>query len=101
MEVYDKIAWQVDGGIDEQVAINHFEFMFKWLNDNDLLSKQGKEILSFGLDGSESLSDNDVTTEGSQFLKRYYDKYIGSIAYGINEDITLLDSMLLELRSKS
>ena len=100
MKIYDKIAWQVDGGIDEKVAINHFEFMFKWLNDNNLLSKQGKEILSFGLDGSESISDNDVIVEGSKFLEKYYDRYIGYIEYGIKEDKSLLDSMFMEWKSK-
>ena len=96
MEIFDKIAWQVDGGVEESVAIKHFEFMFNWLKDNNLLSKQGEEILSFGLDGSESLSENDVTSDGASFLKKYYDSYIGKIKYGMEENSELLDSMYRE-----
>lgn len=98
MEIFDKIAWQVDGGIEENIAINHFEFMFKWLKEKGLLSRQGEEILSFGLDGSESLSENDVTSEGADFLKKYYDSYIEKVEYGIKEEKVLLDSMYEEYK---
>lgn len=99
MEVYDKISWQVDGGVPKEAAIAHFNFMFKWLNKKNMLSRDGKEIYEAGVDGSFSLSDNDLTEEGSRFLKENYDKYIAKIVYGTKEDEDLLEQMYQGFKS--
>lgn len=94
MEVYDKIAWQVDGGIDKKDAISHFEFIFDWLYKKEMLSATGKELYEAGVDGSFSLSDNDLTAEGRAFISKYYDEYISKVQYGIEENEELLNKML-------
>lgn len=96
MEVYDKISWQLDGGIVKENAIAHFEFIYKWLYVNGLLSDLGKELYETGVDESFSLSDNDLNTEGRAFIKNCYDKYISKIEYGVKEDVKLLSDMYSE-----
>lgn len=93
MEVFDKVSWQVDGGVEKSIVINHFDFMFSWLHEKGLLSAQGEEMYKFGADGSTSISDNDLTDEGSKFMKKYYDTYISKVEYGVHEDTELLDSI--------
>lgn len=92
MEVFDKVSWQVDGGVEKSLVIKHFNFIFSWLHEKRLLSAQGEEMYEFGADGSTSISDNDLTDEGSEFMKKYYDTYISKVDYGIYEDEKLLNS---------
>ena len=93
MEVFDKVKWQVNGGVDKRVVIEHFKFVFSWLHDNQLLSKEGEQSYEFGIDEDTSLSENDVNEIGADFLKKYYDDYISKIEYGQKEDAELLSKM--------
>ena len=98
MEVFDKVSWQIDGGIKKENAIEHFRIMYEWLHNNGLLSADGEESYEFGIDGATSLSERDVTTAGSEFLKKYYDEYISKITYGEEESTEMLDNMLSSMQ---
>lgn len=90
-KIIDKASWQIDNSANQKNVIEHFKFIFKWLEKNNLLSSDGKEILDIGIDSSISLNDKMVTDKALKFLEKYYDEYIKNIQYGINEDEKLLD----------
>ena len=43
MKIYDKARWQIEGGINKSAVINHFKFIFDWLDKMNLLSIYGEE----------------------------------------------------------
>ena len=45
MVIIDKAAWQIGGGIPEDLVISHFNTVFTWLDDHKMLSAEGKEEL--------------------------------------------------------
>ena len=93
MVVYDKAKWQIEGGIPVQNVVNHFSFIFEWLEKNDLLNEYGKQTHKIGLDEFLILCDEMVTEEGKHFLDKCYDEYIGKVEYGENENSEELDKM--------
>lgn len=97
MIIYDKASWQLDGGISPKNVVDHFTFVFLWLEKNHLLSADGEEIENMGIDISVSLTDNLVTNEGKQFLDRYYDEYLKTITYGVSENEKWLDEHLAKM----
>ena len=42
MVIIDKAAWQIDGGIPEDLVISHFKTLFTWLDEHKMLLAQGK-----------------------------------------------------------
>ena len=91
IKIIDKASWQIDNGADKKNVIEHFIFIFKWLDKNNLLTSDGKEMLDIGIDASISLNEKMVTEKALKFLEEYYDEYIKNIQYGIKEDEKLLD----------
>ena len=45
MIIIDKAVWQIDGGVPEELVVNHFKTVFLWLEKHDMLSVVGKEEL--------------------------------------------------------
>ncbi|QDW74150.1 hypothetical protein FND36_08990 [Lachnospiraceae bacterium KGMB03038] len=87
MVIIDKAAWQIDGGIPEDLVIRHFDTVFTWLADHKMLSAEGKEELEDGIDDGSSLNEEMITIEGLAFLEACYDEYLRVIAkdkYGID-----------------
>ena len=101
IKIIDKGSWHIDNGVSKEQIIFHFKFVFKWLEKNNLLSEDGKEILSIGIDDSISLNEKMVNKEGLNFLQYYYDEYISSIQYGIKENEKLLDKYYSNFLSKN
>lgn len=97
MTIYDKARWQIDGGKDADVVTAHFQFIFGWLNQNNLLSEYGKAALKTGIDATAVLTDEMVNVGGNSFLEKHYDEYISKIDYGINENEDLLREMYFKL----
>lgn len=88
MIIIDKASWQIDGGIPENLVINHFKIVFVWLNKHKMLTNEGKEELENGIDDCCSLNENVLTTEGLSFLNACYEEYLMAIAkdkYGEDE----------------
>lgn len=97
MTIYDKARWQIEGGIEEELVIQHFRFMFQWLNDYNLLSEEGKKTYADGIDESSVLMDEYVNEEGKKFLDKFYDSYIEQIGYGESENLEILKGMYEKL----
>ena len=57
MKIYDKARWQIDGGMDKEIVIKHFEFMFSWLDKYNLLTEYGKETKNGIIDEEAIISD--------------------------------------------
>lgn len=76
MKIFDKAQWHIDAGEDTREVVDKFKAIFEYLNERDMLSAEGKEILEFGIDGSISLNERLVNKDGIVFLYEYYDKLI-------------------------
>ena len=99
-KVYDKAKWQLQGSkpMKEEDIKKHFDFMFKWLNEKNLLSEEGKESMKYGFDPTSTiLSSEEITDEGNRFLFKYYDKYITKTNY--KDDKNLLNSYYKEYKN--
>ena len=92
MKIYDKAKWQMDGGMEKKMVIEHFECVFRWLLNHHMLSEDGQEMLESGIDGELSLNTEMVTKEGADFLDMYYDDLIKQSSYDIVAEQTLMDS---------
>ena len=70
MKIIDKASWQIDGGIQKSLVVQHFRNIFLWLNIKGMLTPEGKENLEFGIDESISLNERLITPIALDFLKR-------------------------------
>ena len=77
MKIFDKAKWHIDAGEDVSQVIHRVKVIFKFLDEKDMLTDEGKEILEIGIDSSVSLNEKMVTKKGYVFLDKYYDKVIG------------------------
>ncbi|WP_110114922.1 hypothetical protein [Bacillus sp. CGMCC 1.16541] len=91
IKVFDKAQWQIDNGISSETVLKHFINMFEWLMEKNYLSSDGKEVLELGLDSSISLNEKMLTTEGIEFLDKYYDKFIEQTQYEVNLELYMLE----------
>lgn len=92
MEIFDKASWQIDGGIEADIVVAHFERMFKWLDGKNMLTAAGKEIFESGIDDNVSLHDRLVTPEAAAFLLASYDDYIDRCLYE-DDDLSVLETV--------
>ena len=99
MQIFDKAAWQIDNGMDEDTVINHFTLVFEWLKDHNMLSKDGLDILDIGIDDDTSLNEQLVTSEGAKFLSEYYDKLISESEYDVSHEEDLLSDYYSKFKS--
>lgn len=83
MIIYDKASWHIDAGMNKQEVIQRLQKVFNFLNENNMLSDEGKEQYEIGIDDSCSLNERMVTSKGNGFLKEYYDDVINNDADSI------------------
>lgn len=96
MIIFDKAAWQIDGGVPEELVVSHFNTVFLWLKNHNMLSDEGQEETEDGIDSSASLNETMVTKEGLSFLEKCYDEYLEAVAkdkYGIDTHGEELDKI--------
>lgn len=98
MKIFDKAAWQIDGGISEEIVIAHFTAILEWLQSMNMLSADGEEILEIGIDDSVSLNEKMLSEEGNEFLTKYYDEIIAKSKYISTVVKDLLDSYYKEFK---
>jgi hypothetical protein len=82
LKIIDKAEWQIDGGVDETIVVQHFQNIFNWLHNNNMLTDEGEEIFEFGIDEEISIHERLITSVALDFLEKNYDSYISSIDYG-------------------
>lgn len=73
MEIYDKASWHIDEGEEEKKVIDIFQEIVKFLDDANMLSEEGKEALSLGVDYEFSLHSDMLTKQGKKFMDKWYD----------------------------
>lgn len=71
---YDKASWHIDNGMDEKDVLAKFNTLFKFFKKNNMLSKDGKEIISIGIDESVVITSSMLNNAGNMFMNKYYDK---------------------------
>ena len=88
-KVYDKAKWQIENGKDSVEVLKHFKMILQWCEKKYLLSDEGLETLSFGVDESISLHSRMFTKRGNAFMEKYYDKYISAteVQESMNDDL--------------
>ena len=91
MRIIDKASWQIDGGLDPIIVVEHFKRVFQWLADKKFLTAEGKEVVKIGIDQSVSLHERLVTPEGLAFLAKSYDIYLKNNPYGSDKDSSALE----------
>ena len=98
MKIIDKASWQIDGGFPPYIVVTHFKRVFSWLEEKDLLTQEGKEILEFGIDDSVSLHERLITPEALAFLDAKYDDYLRHNSYGEDEDSSALEAIFTDFQ---
>lgn len=93
MEIFDKAKWQIDNGINEELVISHFEFIFEWLKNHNMLNQDGLDILDIGIDDDVSLHEGLLTNAGNSFLKQFYDTLISESQYQVECEKVLIDEL--------
>ena len=76
IKIYDKAQWHLDAGEEKTIVLSRFQTILNFLNSKNMLSKEGEEIFSLGVDSSISLNEKMLTETGIKFLDEYYDKII-------------------------
>ena len=76
MKVYDKAAWHIDGGEQEEGVISRFKEILEFLRDQKMLNADGLESMEYCMDGGISLNSMMVSDEGKDFLDCYYDQIL-------------------------
>ena len=102
MKIFDKAAWQIDGGIPTDVVVKHFNIVFTWLDKHEMLSDEGREEFEDGIDDCASLNEDLVTPEGSDFLDKNYDNYLKVLRdgkYGKDFNAVELEKIYLDYKS--
>lgn len=76
MEIYDKAAWHIDNGENDNMVVEKFRIIFDYLKIRGFLAEEGLEIYDLGIDASVSLHERMVNKKGKEFLKKNYDRLI-------------------------
>ena len=73
-KVYDKAKWHIEGGEDEGEVVERFNKTFVFLNEHELLTEEGKELIEIGIDAEICLNDRMLTEEGKVFIEKHIDR---------------------------
>ena len=78
IKIYDKARWHIDAGMDTNYVVNKMKILFDFLNANNLLEYEGKEMFEIGIDSSISIHERMLTVQGNKFMDEKYDGVINS-----------------------
>ncbi len=91
IEVYDKVSWHFPEGQNcpsLEAAKVHFIAVMEWLKENNLLSKEGKEVVELGVDSEFSITSSMLNSEGNKVFKKHYSDWLRSIDYTNKPNLT-------------
>lgn len=103
MKIIDKAAWQIDAGVPEEFVVKHFQTVFSWLDQHEMLSDEGKEEFDDGIDSCASLNEDLVTPEALNFLEKCYDEFLKTLKgekYGSDFSAAELEKIYLAYLEK-
>lgn len=104
LKSFDKAEWQIDGGIPEDLVVNHFNLVFAWLDKHKMLSDEGKEEYEFGIDSEALLNEELLTQDGIKFLDECYDEFLALISkdmYGKVDSIGELNRLYEKFKTEN
>lgn len=83
-DIYDKAKWQIDGEtpIPEKQVFQHFQIIFDFLKEKDLLSEEGIEDATEPRGYEDIFWNEQVKPVAHPFFHEYYDALISSAEYG-------------------
>ncbi len=87
MRVFDKAQWHIDAGENAAEVIAKFQNVFSFLDNHNMLSDDGCEILEFGIDSSISLNEQMLSKSGYDYLDKFYDKVINCKSENIMDEL--------------
>lgn len=91
MKVFDKAKWHIEAGENHHDVIKKFKIIFEFLNQHDLLSEEGKEILDLDIvDSTVSLNSKLLTKIGIDFIDTYNDTIISLEPTDIEDELKRL-----------
>lgn len=93
-KVYDKVSWHFPEGKNcpsLEVALNHIEIIMKWLNENNLLSAEGVEMLEIGIDSDFSITSTMLSKNGNEIMSQNYSEWLKTIRYTYAYNFKLLE----------
>ena len=95
LTVFDKFSWHFDAGVNEAILLKYFSKLMNFLKKHQLLSIYGLEIYDLGVDSSLSITSKMLTEKGIGFLSLWYDKYLKSIDFNRDIDLSFLEGKIL------
>ena len=93
--IFDKFTWHLDAGIEERKLRDYYNKVMFFLKVHQLLNIYGLEIYSLGVDSSLSITSKMLTDRGNSFLCLWYDKYLKSVDFNKNIDLSFLEEKIL------
>ena len=75
-KVYDKASWHIDAGEIKEEVLSKMRTLFAFLDSQDLLTEEGKEIIEIGIDSEVSIHSRMLTEKGNKFMDTCYDSVI-------------------------
>jgi hypothetical protein len=104
VKIIDKAAWHIDGCIvPKELIVKHFQTIFLWLEQHEMLTDEGKEELNDGIDDCASLNEDLITPEALTFLEQNYDQYLKALdggKYGNDFNAAELEKMYVAWKKK-
>lgn len=93
--IFDRMGWYERSEVFEQ-AKKRFSVLMAWLYDHDMLNEDGRATVKSGIQDDFLLYDGILTSEGTSFLKIYYEDWV--FTEGLSDPITtrILDAALMD-----
>lgn len=83
-KVYDKVKWHYpdgEGCPDLESAKQHISAVMNWLNNSNLLSDEGREMLELSIDSDFSITSSMLSESGNKVLQKNYSKLLQNVNY--------------------
>ena len=74
LKIYDKAQWHIDAGENSGAVIDKLKVVLEFIDQEGMLTSEGKEIMDLGVDSSISIHERMLTDKGRNFMESNYDK---------------------------
>ena len=80
--IYDKASWHYPEGCSElKAAVAHIDVALRWLEDHNMLTREGKEVLELGVDEEASITSRMLTEQGQSIMDAAYASWLKKVTY--------------------
>ena len=95
IKVYDKVTWHFPEGNkcpSAESAKRQFNAVMRWLSKENLLTDEGKESWSAGVDMDFSITSAMLTDRGNQLFRSRYSQWLNQLDYDKESTMEELDA---------